>query len=93
MQPDIVSGIASPFFANGIIGSICVALALYILKLQAEMKSERAAHKVELAAKDALVERLYDARINEARVGFEIIKANERSLDAFVAAVNARKAL
>ncbi|WP_018900438.1 hypothetical protein [Rhizobium sp. 2MFCol3.1] len=92
MQPDIATGITAPFFANGIIGSICVALALFILKLWTEMKNERAAHKVELAAKDALIEKLYDARINEARVGFEIIKANERSLDAFVAAVNARKA-
>jgi len=92
MQPDVINGITSPFFANGIIGSICVALALFILKLWAEMKNERAAHKIELAAKDALIEKLYDARINEARVGFEIIKANERSLDAFVAAVNGRKA-
>lgn len=93
MQPDLVNGITSPFFANGIIGSICVALALFILKLWAEMKSERAAHKVELAAKDALINDLYEARITEARVGFDIVKANERALDGFLAAVNGRKHL
>jgi hypothetical protein len=91
MQPDIITGITTPFFANGIIGALCVALACFILKLWGEMKNERAAHKVELAAKDALIEKLYDARISEARIGFEIIKANERSLDAFVSAVNGRK--
>lgn len=92
MTPDLVNGITSPFFANGIIGAMCVALALYILKLQAEAKNERAAHKIELAAKDALIEKLYDARIAEARVGFEVLKANDRSLEAFASAVNGRKA-
>ena len=93
MQPDLVSGIAQPFLANGLMGAICVALAIYILRQSGEMKSERQAHKVEMAEKDALISELYEARINEARVGFDIVKANERSLDAFLAAINARKHL
>ena len=90
MPPELVNGIAAPFLANGIIGAMCVALALYIMKLQTEAKNERAAHKVELAAKDALIDKLYESRLLEAKVGFEILKANEKTLDAFLAAVNGR---
>jgi cyanate lyase len=66
MSPELVTGLTNPFFANGIVGAICVALALYILKQNAEARSERAAHKVELASKDALIKELDDARIAEA---------------------------
>lgn len=90
MNPDIASGVAAPFLANGIIGAVCVALALTVLKLWAEMKSERTAHKIELAAKDALIKELYDARVEEAKVGYEILKSNEKAQSAFLMAVNGR---
>ena len=90
MNPEIATGIVTPFFANGIIGSVCVALAFFILKLWAEMKSERAAHKIELAAKDALINELYEARVSEARIGYDIIKTNDKTQAAFLSAITGR---
>jgi hypothetical protein len=90
MTPELANGLVAPFLANGIIGSICVALALYILKLQAEAKNERAAHKVEMAAKDVLIKELYDSRVAEAKAGYEVLKNNERTMEAFFVAVSGR---
>lgn len=90
MTPDMLQELTGPYFANGVIGSTCVVLALVVLKLWTEMKSERAAHKVELAAKDALIKELYDARLIEARVGFDIAKTTQSSLDAFLLAVRGK---
>lgn len=90
MSPDLIKDVTSPYLANGVIGATCIILALVILKLWTEMKSERAAHKVELAAKDALIKELYDARLSEARIGFDIARTTQSSLDAFLMAVRGK---
>lgn len=90
MSPDIANGLATPFLANGIIGAVCVALAWISLKLWAKIERIEAEHKIELAAKDALIRDLYDARVEEAKVGYEILKSNEKSQAAFLVAVNGR---
>lgn len=92
MNPDLVTGITTPFLANGIIGAVCIALAWIALKLWAKLEKKEAEHKIEIAAKDALIKELYDARVEEAKVGYEILKSNERSQVEFVAAVNRRVA-
>jgi hypothetical protein len=79
MNPEIANSIAAPFLAYGLPGAICLALAFYVLKLQAEMKSERAAHKVELAAKDAKIMELYDDLIESHNHVESLVKSIEKN--------------
>lgn len=90
MTPEIANGLAAPFLANGIIGAVCIALVWIALKLWAKCERLEAEHKVELAAKDALIKELYDARVEEAKVGYEILKSNEKTQAGFLVAVNGR---
>jgi hypothetical protein len=90
MTPDTVSQLMAPFFANGAIGVVCIALAWISLRLWGKVEKLQAEHKIELAGKDALIKELYDARVEEAKVGYEILKSNEKSQAAFLVAVNGR---
>lgn len=91
MPPDLVKDVAAPYLTNGVLGATCVVLAVVIIKLWNEIRAERAAHKVELASKEALIKDLYDARLAEARVGYEIARSTQNSLDAFLIALRGGK--
>jgi hypothetical protein len=80
----------APFLANGAIGIVCIALAWISLRLWAKLEKKDADHKLEIAAKDALIKELYDARVDEAKVGYEILKSNEKAQAAFLVAINGR---
>ncbi|TCR01052.1 hypothetical protein [Neorhizobium sp. JUb45] len=90
MPPDIAGDITASYISQGVIGTTCVVLALVVLKLWTEIKGERAAHKIELASKDALIKDLYEARLQEAKAGFDIARTTQSSLDAFLAAVSGK---
>lgn len=90
MPPDLTTNLTTPILTQGVLGVAVVALALVVIKLWGELKAERAAHKVEIAAKDALIKELNDDRLQEARVGFDIAKANQSTLDAFLLAVRGK---
>lgn len=90
MTPETVGDITASYISQGVIGTTCVVLALVILKLWTELKGERAAHKTELASKDALIKELYDARLQESKMGFEIARTTQSSLDAFLTAVSGK---
>jgi len=91
MNPDVVTGITNPFFAQGILGAGCVILAYVILKLWGELKSERLAFETKLAAKDALIIELYNLRVKEAGLGYEVLKTNDVTFKEVVRALGLGK--
>ncbi len=90
MTPDQIDGLTSPLLQTGVIGVVCVALGWIAWKLWLKLESERAAHKLEVAAKDALIKELYDARVDEAKAGYEVVKSNDKMLEAFLIAINGK---
>lgn len=90
MPPDLINDVTSYYLTQSVLGVTCIVLALTVLKLWSELKAERSTHKTELAAKDALIKELYDDRLTEARVGFDIARTTQSSLDAFLAAVRGK---
>jgi hypothetical protein len=87
---DPLSQVTSAFLSQGVAGAICVALVYAIIHLRGELRDERAAHKVEIAAKDALINELQEKRIIEGRVTIDAMNATRASLDAFLRAVQPR---
>lgn len=90
MAEPISESVSSIFLSQGLLGAVCIALVYFILMLRAELRDVRAAHKTELAAKDALVNDLQEKRLAEARTGFDIARANTAALDSFLQAVRGK---
>jgi hypothetical protein len=67
-----------------------IALAWISLRLWGKVEKRQAEHKIEMAGKDALIKELYDARVEDAKVGYAIVKSNEKSQAAFLVAVTGR---
>lgn len=78
---------------QGILGIIVIGLGTVVAKLWAELKAERAVHKVEIAAKDALIKELQEQRLAEALAGREVQRSVQTSLDAFLAAIHGGKTI
>lgn len=74
-------------FSEGISGIIIVALVYFIMTLRGELRDERAAHKVELAAKDALILKLQEERLEEARGVIQLAKSTQVTLEGVQTAV------
>ncbi|MER8762910.1 hypothetical protein [Mesorhizobium sp. M0968] len=88
--PIPLEDVGSIFLSQGLLGAICLALVYFILMLRAELRDVRAAHKVELAAKDSLINELQEDRLKEARVGFDLAKSFQSTMDAFAMTVRGR---
>ncbi|RWX72615.1 hypothetical protein [Mesorhizobium sp. M2A.F.Ca.ET.039.01.1.1] len=86
----ITEGVGNIFLSQGLLGAIVIALVYFILMLRSELRDTRAAHKVEIAAKDALINELQEQRLKEARVGFEIANQSKATLDAFLTALRGK---
>lgn len=65
----------------GLLGAFCVFLLWYIGRLQQELKDLRDAHKQEIAAKDKLINELQEARVVEAKQGFQLASATKTTLE------------
>ena len=89
MDP-IIEGIGNEMLSQGLLGTIVIALIYWILKRDKEISDLRQAHKVELASKDALINQLHEERIKEIRVGYDIARSNQSTLDAFLAAIRGK---
>jgi hypothetical protein len=66
----------------GPFGLAFVFLLWYIGRLQQELKDLRDAHKEELAAKDKTILGLQEARVIEAKTGFQIASATQTTLQS-----------
>lgn len=68
----------------GLLGLSVIFLLWYIGRLQQELKDLRDAHKQELAAKDKTILELQEARVVEAKSGFQIASATQTTLQLFL---------
>lgn len=79
---DLLTGAGSELLrGGGIYGVIIIGLFYFIMQMRGELRDERAAHKVELASKDALILKLQEDRLNEARSIIELAKSTTIVLD------------
>ncbi|PZO78420.1 MAG: hypothetical protein DI629_12015 [Mesorhizobium amorphae] len=103
MGPEVGKELAAYFFTQGVLGVatlllICVVIHLWKkldaerLAWRTELASLRDAHKIEVAAKDALIEELHDDILKEARTGFDNSRSTQATLDAFIATIRGRGA-
>lgn len=92
MNPaDPLNDAATFYLTNGVLGVSCLVMGLVIIKLWNEVKAERAAAKLEVAAKQALIEKLYEERIKENNVVKDLSRSTESTLAAVLNAIGASK--
>jgi hypothetical protein len=87
MPEPMLEGAASILLSHGFLGVAVAALSYYIFLQRAELRDAREQHKLEIAAKDQLINNIQEARLVEARAGIEVIKTMQTTLDAFLSAV------
>lgn len=90
MPPDQISQISSQFFAQGISGVLAVASFWIAFYMWRGREADRKEHKLEIAAKDALIIQLYDKRIEDGKTLHSVMASNDKALEAFARTVNAR---
>lgn len=90
MQPDLIKDITSPYLSNGLIGATCLLLMYVCGKLWNKLESERQAHKIELAAKDAVIKEIYDERVAEAKLGYTFATDYKNQNDALLQALRGK---
>lgn len=93
MDPTIVLDASDRLISNGVAGVLAaavLALIWFVLMLRAELRDVRLAHKVEIAEKDSIILDLQEKRLVENKVGFEIAKSTQSTLDAFLNAIRGR---
>lgn len=83
-----MTGITNPFVTQGILGCACVVLAWVIYKLWSKGETDRLAFEAKLAAKDALIIQLYEQRVKEAGVGYEVLKTSDTTFKEVVRALS-----
>jgi hypothetical protein len=92
MLEDFLTGAGKELFANGLLGIAVVGLVWFIMVLRNDLREEREAHKIEMAAKDRLILDIQDMRIVEARSVIELAKSTQLTLDAILLALRVGKA-
>lgn len=93
MQPEVARELAGFYITQGILGVTSLVLAWTVVHLYRVRDADRDKHKVELAAKDALIEELHDDILKEARVGFELAATTKSTLDALLVSSRPRGSL
>lgn len=86
-QP-VVDG-AGVLLSQGVLGVAVVGLVYFVMLLRAELKDVRSAHKTELLEKEKLIHELQEERLREARVGFDLAKTTQTTMDALLTAMRA----
>lgn len=84
MDEIVVEGSRS-LFSNGVLGVVVAGLVYFVMMLRAELRDVRAAHRVELAAKDALILELQEKRIAAHIAGAELAKQMRETLSELLA--------
>lgn len=93
-SPADPTGLSEYFFTQGILGVLCVGLGFIAWKLWQKLEAERARcdserekHKLEIVAKDKLINELQEERLKEAREGYTFARSIQTTLDAFLVAM------
>jgi hypothetical protein len=87
----ILEAAGRTLLSNGLWGVVILGLIYFVMMLRAELRDVRVAHKIELAEKEKLINQLQEARLSEVKVGFEIAKSSQTTLDALLATLRSTK--
>lgn len=90
---ELTDGISNFYLTQGVLGVSCAVLGVALIFLWRAREKDRLDHKVDLAAKDALINELQEQRLEEALAGRDIIKTFQTTLDAFLQAVRGGKGM
>jgi hypothetical protein len=90
MEP-LIQDTGNTLLSQGVLGIAVIGLVYFVMMLRAELKDVRAAHKVELAEKDKLIHELHESRLAEARVGFDLARTTQSTMDAFLVAMKTNR--
>lgn len=74
----------------GLPGIAIIGLIYLTYLLRADLRDERAARQLERAERDKLILTVQEARIAEARAGYEIIRSIQTTQDAIIGALKGR---
>lgn len=78
----LLEQIGSAVLANGAVGLLTAYLLYVNAQLRTDAKERREAHRIEIAAKDALIAQIQRERLDDNRKGYDIAIDVARSLDA-----------
>ena len=78
----VIEQIGSALIAYGAPGLFAAYLLYVNAQLRTDAKERREAHRIEIAAKDALIAQIHQERLDDNRKGYEIATDVSRSLDA-----------
>ncbi len=81
---EIVFEGARSLFTNGVLGVVVAGLVYYLMIMRAEIREERKNHRIELAAKDALILDLQEKRLQGALAGAELARQFKDTFDAIL---------
>lgn len=88
---ELLNAIGEILAQNGLAGAVIAILFYYVLMQRAELRDTRAAHKIEIAEKEKLINQLQEARLSEVKTGFEIAKQNQTTLAALTTALRSTR--
>lgn len=72
---------------ESILPVIIIALVYYVLIQRRDMRELEAAHKVELASKDATILQLQEKRITEASAGWQALRDSDKTVRELALAI------
>jgi hypothetical protein len=84
---EIIQKVANALLDYGISGIANLGLIYLVYMLRVELRDTRTAHRVEIAEKDKLIYQSQEARVAEARAGYEVISSIQKTQDAIVGAI------
>lgn len=84
---ELIKKAADILLANGLSGIAIIGLIYLVYMLRVELRDTRAAHKLEIAEKDKLIFQTQEARVDEARAGYQVISNIQKTQDAIIGAI------
>ena len=84
---ELIQKVANALLDYGISGIANLGLIYLVYMLRVELRDTRSAHRVEIAEKDKLIYQTQEARVAEARAGYEVISSIQKTQDAIVGAI------
>lgn len=90
--PDLASKAAEPFLQQGILGALCVALAVAlvgaVVVMRRDTNAERAKYDAEIALKDKKIDDLHTSRLEDTKTALGSVTAAVKTVEATINALN-----
>lgn len=83
----IIQKAADILLSNGLAGIAIIGLVYLVYMMRSELKDTRIAYEIRLVEKDKLIYQTQEARVVEARAGYEVIASISKTQDAIIGAI------